>query len=160
MTTRLGARPKSLSVFFIAIAAVAFLLHSSQLHVKIAHYGRLYDDDEVDEVSRVQSDSEGGGSPSWWKHATSIFFPPTAPSLVDIALDGSWRGNNITAFNERNVALLESCRSGGKCKKNQDKLVSGPTTGMLERSFADHTGRLLPMPENRSYWHGVTLLRP
>lgn len=46
-------------------------------------------------------------------------------SLVDMALDGSWREyDDLQAFNTRNVRLLEDCRSGGgECRRNQDKLV-------------------------------------
>lgn len=47
----------------------------------------------------------------------------TGPSLVDIALDGSWREDNVKAFNARNNATLQSCLSGGPCGKNQNKLV-------------------------------------
>lgn len=47
----------------------------------------------------------------------------TRPSLVDIALDGSWREDNVDAFNARNNATLQACRSGGPCGKNQNKLV-------------------------------------
>lgn len=46
------------------------------------------------------------------------------PTSVEIALDGSWKdGKTPEEFNDYHFERLRSCREGGPCPKNVDKLV-------------------------------------